>query len=945
MRAVLRVAWMVVALCLAQAAGALDPRLAISQYQLSQWHSADGLPHSSISALFEDRDGFIWVGTYRGAARFDGKRFLPLAELIGEPLDSDLVETIGQTADGVLWFGGTYRSLVLLAPDGRVRRYGAGQGLPDRQITAVFTDAGGQRWLGTRSGLLRVDGPWDRLRFSADLPQIVWQLVQWQGDLYAASERGVWRRRGNTWEHLFADTALANVHVWALEPDGGRLWIGYRGGLASFDGRALQLLAEANGLPHPVVRALARDRDGNLWIGTSGAGIARLAAGRFDTLGDRDGGVGGVTWGMVLGRDGTLWMASASGLSRLKNASVRNYGRPEGLRSAMVWGTLDDRRGGRYVAFNGEGLAHVDVTGQARHFGAPNGPPGAGIVISMAHDGDDLLLATFSGLYRFHDGRFTREPAVPADRVHAIHVLAQDDVLLGMHGGLWRLRGQRLARIPSSLREPVLRMRTEADGSLLVAAGRDGAWRLQGDRMSALASRPGTEVRDVFRASDGRIYAAGLGLFVIDRGRLLPLLPINQAQVGQMHAITESADRKLWINSNLGVIRVALDQVDAWLGHRRQGLPFQVVDETHGMRSSEGNGGQNSADLDRDGKLWLATTAGVAVIDTRADLEPPLPPLQVHFERRLEDGQGRFAGATQAVTAGVRRLQVEYTVASPAWADALGFEYRLLPLDRDWVDNGSLRSIAMGRPPPGDYRLDVRARRGGTTGETASLEFSVAAFWWQHRWVQRSALLATVLLTGLLVWWRVLALRRQRDVLERQVQVRTTELAAANAQLADAARRDFLTGIGNRRCFTERLNALWALTPEIALAVVDVDHFKAYNDRLGHLQGDQCLRAIGATLRTLEGADIEVFRVGGEEFALLAAHAAADRIGAVLGDLRRALATAALAHPGSDVSPWVTLSAGHALRSDADQRPEDLYARADAALYRAKAEGRDRIVS
>ena len=355
----------------------------------------------------------------------------------------------------------------------------------------------------------------------------------------------------------------------------------------------------------------------------------------------------------MLGRDGTLWMASASGLSRLKNASVRNYGRPEGLRSAMVWGTLDDRRGGRYVAFNGEGLAHVDVTGQARHFGAPNGPPGAGIVISMAHDGDDLLLATFSGLYRFHDGRFTREPAVPADRVHAIHVLAQDDVLLGMHGGLWRLRGQRLARIPSSLREPVLRMRTEADGSLLVAAGRDGAWRLQGDRMSALASRPGTEVRDVFRASDGRIYAAGLGLFVIDRGRLLPLLPINQAQVGQMHAITESADRKLWINSNLGVIRVALDQVDAWLLAETEALATPLI-----------------------ASLMLGNLLREALV---------------------EDGQGRFAGATQAVTAGVRRLQVEYTVASPAWADALGFEYRLLPLDRDWVDNGSLRSIAMGR--------------------------------------------------------------------------------------------------------------------------------------------------------------------------------------------------------------------------------------------------------
>ena len=944
MRAVLRMAWMVVALCLAQAASALDPGLAISQYQLSQWHSADGLPHSSISALFEDRDGFVWVGTYRGAARFDGKRFLPLAELIGEPLDPDLVETIGQTEDGVLWFGGTYRSLVLLAPDGRVRRYGAEQGLPDRQITAVFTDAEGQRWLGTRSGLLRVDGPWDRLRFSADLPQIVWQLVQWQGDLYAASERGVWRRRGNAWEQLFTDTALANVHVWALEPDGERLWIGYRGGLASFDGRALRLFAEADGLPHPVVRALAKDRDGNLWIGTSGAGIARLVAGRFDTLDNRTGSVGSVTWGMLLGRDGTLWVASASGLSRLKNASVRNYGRPEGLRSGMVWGTLDDRQGGKYVAFNGEGLAQIDVNGQVRHLGAPNGPPGAGIVISMAFDGDELLLATFSGLYRFHDGQFIRESAVPVDRVYATHVLAQDDVLLGMRGGLWRLRQQRLSRIPSSLQEPALRLRTEADGSLLIAAGRDGAWRLLGDRMTALASRPGMEVRDVFRASDGRIYVAGLGLFVLEGGKLLPLSPINQTQVGQMHSITESADRKLWINSNLGVIRVALDQIDAWLGDRQPGLPFQVVDESHGMRSSEGNGGQNSTTLDRDGKLWLATTAGVAVINTRAELEPPLPPLQVHFERRLEDGQGRFAAAAQAVTPGVRRLQIEYTVASPAWADALSFEYRLRPLDHDWVSNGSLRSIAMGRPPPGHYQLDVRARRGGATGETASLKFSVAAFWWQQRWVQRSALVAAVLLIGLLIWGRVLGLRRQRDVLERQVLVRTTELAAANAQLAEVARRDFLTGIGNRRCFTERLNALWTLTPQIALAVIDIDHFKIYNDRLGHLQGDQCLRAIGAALRSCEGADIEVFRVGGEEFALIATHAAAARIGAVLRDLRLALATAALAHPGSDVSPWVTLSAGHALRSNADQRPEDLYARADAALYRAKAEGRDRIV-
>ena len=940
----LRMAWLVLALGLGQAASALDPGLAISQYQVSQWHTADGLPHSSISALYEDKDGFIWVGTYRGAARFDGKRFLPLAELIGQPLNPDLVETIGQTEDGVLWFGGTHRDLVLLAADGQVRRYGAEQGLPDRQITCVFTDAEGQRWLGTRSGLLRADGPWDRLRFSADLPQIVWQLVDWRGDLYAASERGVWRRHQGVWEHLFSAAALANAHVWALEADSERLWIGYRGGLASFDGRALRLFTEADGLPHPVVRALAEDRDGNLWIGTAGAGIARLQAGHFDTLDRRNDSVGSVTWGMLLGRDGTLWAASASGLSRLKNASVRNYGLPEGLRSGMVWGALDDRHGGKYVAFNGEGLAHIDANGQVQNLGAPVGAAGAGIMISMAYDGDDLLLATFSGLYRFRDHQFLREPAVSADRVFAVHVLAPNDLLLGMRGGLWRLHRHGLERIPSSLQEPVLRLRPEADGSLLMAAGRGGVWRLLGDQMTALASLPGREVRDVFRASDGRIYVAALGLFVLDNGKLLPLLPINQALVGQLHAIAESSDRHLWINSNLGVIRVALDQLDGWLGKRQSDLPFQVVDESDGMRSSEGNGGQNSMAMEADGRLWLATTAGVVVINTGAELEPPLPQWQVRFERRLEDGQARFATAPQAVAPGVRRLQIEYTVASPAWADALSFDYRLRPLDRDWVSNGSLRSIAMDRPLPGHYQLDVRARRGAATGASSSLEFSVAAFWWQQPWVQRSALVAAALLSGLLVWGRVLGLRRQRDLLEREVVARTTELAAANAQLAEVARRDFLTGIGNRRRFTERLNELWPQTPQIALAVIDLDHFKIYNDRLGHLEGDQCLRAIGALLQACEGEGIEGFRVGGEEFALIAAGAAAADIAAMLNQLRQALASIALAHPGSNVSPWVTLSAGHAIRSSADLRPEDLYARADAALYRAKAQGRDRVV-
>ncbi len=923
---------------------ALDPSLAVTQYQISQWGTADGLPHGSVSALFEDRDGFLWVGTYRGAARFDGQRFLPLSALVAETLDPDLIETIGQTADGVLWFGGTHRPLLLLAPDGRVRRYGPEEGVPIGQITCIYTDPSGVRWLGTQRALMRVSGEWDQLSFEPALEQTVWSMMFWRNHLYAASERGVWRLEDGVWVAAFPDTAIANVHVWSLEPDGERLWIGYRGGLARYDGASLRLWGREEGLPHTVVRDLAADRDGNLWIGTSGAGIARLRAEDFESLDSRAGLAGNVTWEMVLGREGSLWAASANGLSRLKNASVRNFGLAEGLRSSMVWSVLADQQGGMFIGFNGDGVGHLDNKGRVSHLGVPQGPAGAGIALSLALDGGDLLASTFSGIYRYRSGAFSRIEAIPAERIFALRVNAPGELLFGMHGGLWQWRGQKLEQLATPFKDPVLRIVPEKDGSLLLAVGRAGVWRLRGSSLEQIASTDNMTVRDVFRASDGRLYVAALGLFVLENGALQPIDPVNRRMIGQLHAIAESPDRHLWVNSNLGVLRVGLDPLAGWLQNSAQPLSFQVIDEAQGMRSSEGNGGaQNSISMADNGMLWLATTAGVVAIDTRVPQRAPLPSLQVRFERVLEDGLPHFVEPGMRVAADVRRLQFEYTVAAPGSADALEFQYRLYPLDREWVSAGALRSIALDRQAPGDYRLEVRAGRGAEIGEPSLIAFTVEAFWWQRRWVQLAVAALIGALAALGFWARLLALARQRDLLESEVAARTAELAQANAQLAEAARRDFLTRLGNRRRFTERINTLWELEPQIAMALIDLDHFKAYNDRLGHLQGDDCLQRIGQLLLGSEGAGVEAFRVGGEEFAVIAWGEQAARLPMILRDLRERLADAAIPHPDNLASVWVTLSIGHAIRESDDARPEQLYARADARMYRAKRDGRNRI--
>jgi len=191
--------------------------------------------------------------------------------------------------------------------------------------------------------------------------------------------------------------------------------------------------------------------------------------------------------------------------------------------------------------------------------------------------------------------------------------------------------------------------------------------------------------------------------------------------------------------------------------------------------------------------------------------------------------------------------------------------------------------------------------------------------------------------------------QRNRD-LELEVQARTQELAAANQELSQLAAQDALTGVGNRRSFEQALAQAWAHSRRrqepIALVMVDVDHFKQYNDSLGHPAGDDCLRQVAALLQTgLHRPEDRVFRYGGEEFVLLLT--ATDVNGAVhcSEQLRRAVEARALPHPHG----VVTISLGVA-STIPDQRSSDgeamqLLARADSALYRAKEEGRNRLVA
>jgi diguanylate cyclase (GGDEF)-like protein len=315
----------------------------------------------------------------------------------------------------------------------------------------------------------------------------------------------------------------------------------------------------------------------------------------------------------------------------------------------------------------------------------------------------------------------------------------------------------------------------------------------------------------------------------------------------------------------------------------------------------------------------------------------------------------RIVAGDRGITAppGSRDIEIHYTGLSLVDPQGLRFRYHLSGYDPDWVEAGSRRVAYYGRVPPGRYEFRVEAalRDGSWTGGVVRLPLRVQPRVIEMLWFRAGV--AVMLVAALAGWLRLRARQQQlRETELRQlVTARTADLERANRQLSDLTTRDDLTGIANHRGFRQTLEQEWLRCQRrrepLSLLICDIDEFKAYNDGYGHPAGDACLIRIATAIAEggRRGQDLAA-RYGGEEFAVVLP--ATDAVGAhaVGTSIRNAVAQLRLPHAYSKVATHVTISVGCATLSiDARSELDALLLMADQALYEAKHNGRDRVVS
>lgn len=781
--------------------------------------SIEGMPVSSATDAAIDRDGFLWLATHDGLARFDGREFSVYDAADYPQMGGNRIGALYRHAAGDLYALGAGNEWLRLNSQG-VSRVRPDPEHPDAKVRYVHRDS---LCITLASGMYcaGADGMQLRRQFPAGLDVELavpdgprdWLLVKDKGVLLCSGPSCQDLRTGPVTGPASPARSPALVHA-------DHLLLGLPTGLLRVSSQASpDWLARISERLVDILQ-LRAEPDGSVLVGTA-SGLFRLVDGHWQSAwpGSTRAETVALSWRAP---DGALW-SSANGLLMREHAVVlQSLGsitslmfaddgsvivttlrdglyllaqpRVALLGGSNLYGLSEAADGSLWMGSLGEGLFRRWPDGRMRNYGRADGLPGAHIWAVAAAPDQRVYAASYApGIWQWErdSDRFSRVelPArLDEAQIRAFSVDAEDHLWVAGSMGAWQRNDngwrQRWPLTDSSL---VLALAHEPNGTTWFG-GESGLWR-QDARQSwevAAALLSGVTVRGLYRAGDGAIWASteGRGLVRVapDDPHGLHAVRLGRAEglpSNSPHAVIEDDRGDLWVNSNQGIFRLSRRGLDEFLSGRARVLSPLTLGLADGLTELEGNGGvQPAAALDRDGGIWFPSQRGVVRVD------PKRLPLRVQAPLAVIDGidsQGQTVRIHDGtLDLGVRAVQLRYNAADLHAGAEVRFRYRLHPVERDWTEAGSRRVAAFAALSPGSYRFELAAGNadGFWAAQPVSIEFTVPPYWHETRAFQLSLLLALGAGAAALGYWRMARFRRRAQLLDAQVHARTEELSA-----------------------------------------------------------------------------------------------------------------------------------------------------------------------
>lgn len=790
-----------------------------AEYAVRHWTVADGLPGQHITAIAQTPDGYLWCGTDDALVRYDGARFRTFfAEEVPE-LDGVGIVHLSCDREGRLWIWGGKKDLVVME-DGRFRKIGVADGWDGESVTPVMTGRGGDFWfVGGPGAVLHrfrdgrfdpkpyplVTGPQDAVEQSGLRLDAIWADAD--GPRWGILDRVLQkdeRWAGNRDRRLVRMTpeGVENVEVRGRGPQfelevlftllGGTAALGSRDGIyVARDGewalhhRFDQPIARNHG----ALLAIEQDVHGNYWIATNDGGLLLSEADRSTrqfVLPEEE--RRPTIRSLCLDRSGCLWVGSRDGLYQIVRKAARSWGRAEGMPEDEVRAVAEAGDGRIWFASE-EALVSLSPDGV---LGDPQFVPRddlvqRAIIERLAPSADGSLWVALRSfrietqrwhheLLRAKDGGFVFVTAL-AQPVTSLHEAGDGTMLVGTIDGLFSWNGRTLEEVDlAGLRKErweqahIASLTDDGEGRVVAAVLTAGLFRREGGGWQRLTDLPAEDrqARNVWALSVGRdgtiwVGCGRSGLACWNDGTWKSFTDLKARLPREITGVAADEMGGLWLTSTTGegLVRLDCGELLQWWHDRTVDPTVTHFGRQDGLPSIVAQSGYSPVCRDREGRIWIATKLGAAVLRPeewkrrRATKRPP----EVHLQevrvndRLVSQFNSGVSGGTAlrdiVVPPGPRRVEFRYIGIDLASPEEVRYRYRLEGYEGGWTEAGERAVAVYPDLPPGRYvfRVAAAGRYGLWNEQGAGATLTVLPLWWERT---TTRVVAVLLVLGLL---------------------------------------------------------------------------------------------------------------------------------------------------------------------------------------------------
>lgn len=683
-----------------------------TQYVRTNFTLEDGLPDNTVDAITQTDNGLLWVGTESGLASFDGRTFTRISLRIPGAPPPGSVSALIEGSDGDLWVG-TDAGVIRIPKADLNDPYLAGSEAfrlgPQQsdEVEALFGARDGTIWAGTNHGLYRFDGK----RFVGVLSSVYVSRIH-QGLngrlLLITNDEFTEYLDGRTIRHpgLGARFGVHDDQIFdVFQGADGTMWFGTNYGIRAV--RASDVDTPVPWQPaHTSTNRISAGPDETTWVST-GVGLYRTSRAEMSTPAP-----GLKARAFDVGKDGDIWIGTnGSGLVHLQRRIVQMYTAANGLPfNNIVMAVLPAQNGHLWIGSNC-GLSMFD--GKHFHSFAEKDGLKNSCVWSLAQDQErNLWIGTYGGgLFRYRNGVFTQystEQGLASPIVFAIRVAKDDSLWVATPDGLSHVRDGTIRNYTTAdglSSDRILDIHQDHAGTIWVAT-QGGVDRLASDRFEAVPSTPAAAevvARHFVEDSRGNLYTtdAPSGVGEIKNGRLTLL---NDKL--DLEEMAETLDRMLWFSSRNGIVRISEEEL-ARASDPGRPLDYEVFNRADGLNTTEASVGVPNVAMTDDGKLWIATVKGLAVIETALLPRTSRKP-EIFIAGVNTDGTQSRVGNVLVLPPGMHHVELNLAAVSLANPQRIRLQYRLEGVDAGWLDAGPSRIAVYTNIPAGTHRLLVR---------------------------------------------------------------------------------------------------------------------------------------------------------------------------------------------------------------------------------------------